>query len=101
MSAEAYSERGEREESGAIYLLTSNSPPVTSLKNLNNFKQASLGNHWFTKQTGSTSASLLVKTGPCVTTAMQFFSCTGGLHFDWKWVLGRQYGPTRGALKHE
>lgn len=77
----------EREGGGQRSLSADVKFPSSDLAdNLNNFKQASLGNHWFTEQTGSTSASLLVERGACAPTEIQFLSCTGGLHFGWKWV---------------
>lgn len=42
--------------------------------NLNNVKQASRGNHWFTEQTGT---SLLVEKGPRGPKEIQFISSTG------------------------
>lgn len=42
--------------------------------NLNNFKQASVGNHWFTEQT---ETPLQVKTGPLGPKEIQFLSSMG------------------------
>lgn len=42
--------------------------------NLNNFKQASAGNHWFTEQT---ETPLQVETGPLGPKEIQFLSSTG------------------------
>lgn len=92
MSAEAYGEREEPSSLSADFKF----PSSDLADDLNNFKQASLGNQWFAELTGSTSASLLVETSPCATTAI--LCCAGGgLYFDW---LGENT-VFLGALKHK
>lgn len=64
MSAEAYVRK--REEGGGQSSLSADVKfPSSNLSdNLNNFKQATLENHWFTEQTGSRGASVVFEQAP-------------------------------------
>lgn len=78
-------ERGERSRLSADVKF----PSSDLADNLNNFKHVSLGNRWFTEQTGSTGASLLAGRGPQAAAEIQFLSCMGGLGSDWDQVRSR------------
>lgn len=71
MSVEAYV-RGEGR--GGESSLSADFASSDLTDNLNNVKQASRGNHWFTEQTGT---SLLVEKGPQGPKEIQFLSSTG------------------------
>lgn len=82
VSAEAYGER--RGGAGVQSSLSADFkfPSSDLTDNLNNFKQASLGNHWFTEQTGSTSS---LKQAEVLLLQFNFSAVQVGF-FDWKWA---------------
>lgn len=78
MSAESIWRERERERSrlSADFKF----PSGDLAENLNNFKQVSRGNHGFTEQSGSSSASLQTTKGLCATPAMSFH---GPVEYFW------------------